>query len=755
MHSAALALLVVTTTSGIPPRLEAPPTVDGVAPVVVDARDLAPDARPQTLVRSTLRARFEPETRTVTGTHTLSWESPAKVALDALPIHLYLNAFANEGSSWARQMMEIRGWDVDELLDAHDDPWGHITITQVTRARVDETGATTKTPATHRFVQPNDDNPLDRTLAVVDLVPPLAPGETLTLTIEFTSRLPIPIARTGGLDTYFHVAQWYPKPAVYEVQGERGNLTGGFAGRQFHGPTEFYADFADVDVTLDVPADWTLLATGEGEKLQTDLPTRQRVRFTERAVHDFAFVVAREVHTETHEKVPQGGGPPVRITYLVPSGLEHTVAGMRHAAEVTFDVLGARVGPYPYSTMKIVAPPWKALATSGMEYPTLVAGSPADPFFERPFLVGLKESDATIAHEVTHNYFYGLVANDEQSDAFLDEGFTQYWEMEIMRTLAEGGPLYGHLLDHPVDPLRMMRAGMKKKRELFVEPVVKQPAYLYRSGTHGNQIYTRTALIFTTAARLFGQAEVDRVFREWFLRKRFSHPSTGELFTLIDEVAPKDLAAFLREAYATAALPDYAVDEATSEEWSAPRGHFTKDGAPLVVTSQNVDDEASVQATLDARAREEDGRVLLHVVDPGTTSGVDATPGYEERRFVTPAKQAARASFEREDGAFFRSFVRVRAPGWDTIPVDVRFTFADGVVITERITGRAPWREFRFVRAAPLDEVVIDPDDTLLIDVDPQNNARALHVDEPRSGLFAALTSGLAALVALTVSLWL
>jgi hypothetical protein len=767
MHAILSTVLLGSLLGGVPPMLRQPAapapaeptetdasTPEAQAPAV-DARDLAADALVDTSIRYELRAQLTAETRTIQGTERITWKNPADVALDEIPLHLYLNAFSNEASSWARGQQELRGWDVETLLKAFPDPWGSVTVSNVIRKTTDAAGVVTSTPCTMRFVQPDDGNPLDRTLAVIELGTPLLPGETLELSLEFTSRLPIPIARTGGHSDYFHVAQWFPKVAVYEVPGERGNPTGGFVGRQFHGPTEFYADFADYDVTIDAPRDFIVVATGTPEKAQGETPTHERVRFVQKAVHDFAFVVAKGIHVETHEKTPKGGGPKVAISYVVPKGFEHTVPKMRKAAETTFDVLGERIGPYPYTTMKIVAPPWKALATSGMEYPTLVTGAPLDPMFEREFLSDVREDEATIAHEVTHNYFYGLVANNEQDEAYLDEGFTQYWEMEIMRVIADGGPLYGTLLDHPVDAVAMARRGMRNKSDKIVEPVVRQPSYLFLSGTHGSQIYSRTMLIFRTAAQLFGQGAVDRIFSTWFMRKRFHHPSTAELFALIDEVSSPELAAFLREAYTTGPLPDYRVDDASTEEWKPPLGHFTTASGSLIVTDENGGSDEVQSTTLDPLAREENGEVWMHIVDPGFIEGLDITNGGEERRLVAPARVTARADFKTEDKVFHRSSVRVRGPEWKTIPVDVRFTFADGVVVTDRFDGRAPWREYRFVRAAPLDSVVIDPDDTILIDPDPGNNARALHVDEKRSRLVGLLLGAIATFVAMGVSLWL
>ena len=76
------------------------------------------------------------------------------------------------------------------------------------------------------------------------------------------ARLPVPFARTGGFADFFVVAQWFPKLGVFETAGVQGSVTDRWNAHQFHGPTEFYADYADYDVRIGVPVGWTVAATG-------------------------------------------------------------------------------------------------------------------------------------------------------------------------------------------------------------------------------------------------------------------------------------------------------------------------------------------------------------------------------------------------------------------------------------------------------------------------------------------------------------
>ena len=92
-----------------------------------------------------------------------------------------------------------RGFTPDD-----EDPWGGIDINQmqiVSEGLSDATplGGERNVDLTDRitFIQPDDDNAEDMTVISVPLPEPLAPGESITLDVDFTSRMPEIFARTG------------------------------------------------------------------------------------------------------------------------------------------------------------------------------------------------------------------------------------------------------------------------------------------------------------------------------------------------------------------------------------------------------------------------------------------------------------------------------------------------------------------------------------------------------------------------------
>ncbi len=723
-------------------------------------------------------ARFDPVPRAITGRETVRWRNDTGETVAALPLHLYLNAFAHTESSWIREG-DFRD-DVQRTLSRDDDPWGWNEPRAV-RQLVDGVAR----EAAWRAVQPDDGNPLDRTLGEITLPRPVPPGGEAVLEIEFEARLPRPFARTGQTRDFALVGQWFPKLGVIEPPGVRGATRARLAARQFHGTAEFYADYADYDVTFTAPDGWLVGATGrrQGEP-QPDGKGALRHRYVQRAVHDFALVAGRRLVEAWHRHAPKGGGPAVDVRYIVPRGTEHQVPRWRRATEGSLDVLGARVGPYPYDVLTVVLVPFAARETRGMEYPTFVTAEHGDPIWDAgPFRTSTY-GDHTIVHEVAHQYFYGLIGNDEQEEAFLDEGFSSYWQGEIAAALWGRDATYGRVLGRKANGVDVARGALASPA--LREPIRRGPAWLYAPHTWGAQLYVRPALALETASRMFGRDVVDRVFREYLRRFAFRHPSFDDVLAVAREAGGEPLAAFLAEAFERPDVPDFRVAALSTARWRGPQGRVVRGGETVTVTAAQRDAQAAGFAP--PAARDPRGPVVAEVRDPGWTRPGRVATGRVEHRVLaaeraaetaaeaaaeaaakteteteTAAEAAAEAAAKTETDtkdrgpadALYASAMRVEGPGWNHLPVTLEFRFDDGAVVTDRWDARAPWREYRFLRPARLLEARIDPEDEVVLDPTPGNNGRASEPDQAKAADWGLFIGALAQALAAGLAQWL
>ena len=688
---------------------------------------------PPTGISYTIEVRIDPETRGLTGREKIRWTNPSDAPVTTLRMHLYLNAFSHTHTTWSRE----QGVDPEQLADAYriaDDPWGYMEPLSIVQL-----GASSRHDAVWQPIQPDDGNPLDRSLIEIELVEPVAPGGETRLEVEFEGRLPVPIARTGAREGFFFLAQWYPKIGVLEPTGVRGATAPRWAARQFHARTEFYADFADYDVTIAAPEGWLVGATGrEVGRAEPDGSGFLRHRFAQRAVHDFASVVGRDLAEQRYRVVPEAGGPAVDVRHIVPAGTEHQIPRWHAALVGAIHELGRRVGPYPYDVLTIVSPPFSAVGVSGMEYPTLFAGSFGDPLWDR--IPELRLAETTVIHEFAHQYFHGLVATNEQEEAFLDEGLTEYWEIAVAEALYGAESSLGSLWGRRVSSEDFYALGIETAADRIREPIRRTPTALYAPRTWGIQVYSRTAITLVTAERLFGRDALDRVFAEYVRRFAFGHPDLEDFLRVAGGVGGDGLHAMLTEGFSRETIPDYAVTDATAERWSPPIGRVTT--ADGVVTIDREADDEHEETGLDPTAREEDEKVLVEITDPGWARGGGTEQGTVRRVSVEPVRGDPDPDYEPGDD-WYESTALLTGPAWDHLPVDVELRFADGAIVRERWDGKAAWRKYRTVRRAPLTAVRVDPEHRIAVDVEPQNNARSV---EPASEFVNAWGAWFAAL---------
>jgi hypothetical protein len=662
-----------------------------------DSVDAIPAQIPDSSISYAITVSLDPATRELDGHETITWTNTLDETVTSLPMHLYLNAFSSEGSTWNHDTRDSR-FQIDSILERFDDPWGWTEPKSIRQGGEE---------LEWHAIAPDDGNLLDRTLIEVTLAQNVAPGETLTLDVDWTSRMPAAAARTGGHGRFFFVAQWFPKIAGVQPEGK-------FNRHQFFGITEFFANFANFDVSIGVPADWGIASTGKGALERSDDGT-DWYRYQQQGVVDFAFVTGADMEDAVTEHELVTGGK-VDIHVFQPKGFAHQVPRWTEAVATSLDVMSKRVLPYPYATATVVLPPRSGLRTLGMEYPTFFTGMPGGEIWDNPIIEPVRINETVIAHEFAHQYFQGIVATNEFEDAFMDEGMTEYWGVEIMRDTWGEDSGNGHVFGRALS-LNVRRVQARPATST-VPPVWAGPSFLLRGYNRGTLFYSRPAATFQTAARLFGQQLVDEVFARYAQRWSFGHPRVEDFWAIAEEVGGSELAAMYREAYLQPGKPDYRAVRITSDSYTPPRGYIYSEGEPVHVDS---DWDGDPLLGLTPAAHDPDGLITVEIVDPGFTRQT-RTMGRIEHREIQPVQGEASKDYEAEADVFFVSGARIEGPDWDHLPVTVELRFADGAIIRDAWDGKGLFREYKIVRSAPLNAVIVDPERNIWLDTVPVNN---------------------------------
>jgi hypothetical protein len=600
-----------------------------------------------------ISCRLDAEKKTVEGTEVLAWKNTTSRPASTLRFHLYLNAFRNTLSTfWKESGGENRGGKLPES-------WGSIEVVRMTAADGADLLPSLK------YIAPDDGNAQDRTVAEVLLPRPVAPGETISVAIDFLSRLPKISVRTGYRDDFFFVVQWFPKIGVFEENGWNCH--------QYHATSEFFADFGNYDVSIDVPARYRGKVGATGRLVETRETSSGRIlyRFQQDGVHDFAwtadpnFVVLEDIFREP-------GVGDAKLILLLQA--EHGSQAERHfrAAKAALSGYGRILGSYPYPTLTIVDPPWNARGAGGMEYPTLIT---AGTSWSAPTKI-LRPEGVTV-HETGHQFFYGIIANNEFEEAWLDEGFNTYMTDRVLAAVF--GPDHVNLsvfgLHFPLgidihQPLDVNR----RYFEVADWDVLASDSWRFRDRkSYGGQVYSKTALTMATLERLMGTAAIDRALRLYADRWRFRHPTTKDFIQAVNDSTGRDWSWFFDRTFYSSGVVDYAVAEAESHPARSPRGLFEKDGK----------------------------------LTEGAPAALANPKGYD-------------------------TVVTVVRNGDVAMPVHVQLRFQNGSVYRSRWDGESRWKRYRVFSGPRLVEAVVDPDEQVLLDSDRTNNGRRTQGD-PRA----------------------
>ncbi|MBA3319734.1 MAG: M1 family metallopeptidase [Gemmatimonadales bacterium] len=440
------------------------------------------------------------------------------------------------------------------------------------------------------------------TVMRVDLARPLPPKAKQVLEISWSfpfgpNRSRMGIEEIDGGVTY-EVAQWYPRLAVYD--DIRGWNT-----EQYYGQGEFYLEYGSFDVSLAVPADFIVAATGvlrnPGDVLtpaqrsrlaqaRTSASTvvirgREEVgqpasrpatgygtftwRFTADSVRDFAWAASR---TFIWDAVGVNGGGTLAMSFYPPS----TEALWKEAtqyAKFAIENYSTQWAPYPYPTANNVRG-----SEGGMEYPMIV-------FCNRPTPETLY---SVTDHEFGHTWFPMVVGSNERRYPWMDEGFNEFinyynWTKRFGLPPEHRGSIRDYLAMATSRQERPVMTFADQLPAMFVGPAA----------------YDKPALALRLLREVVvGPERFDPAFKEYFRRWAYKHPTPADFFRTIEDGVGEDLSWFWRSWLYTTAQLDQAVDSiALADSAGVESRIFLRNagGIPMPVDLELLLDDGSRQ----------------------------------------------------------------------------------------------------------------------------------------------------------------
>jgi Peptidase family M1 domain len=597
-------------------------------------------------------AKLDPSTKTVTGIMRAFWINKSTDIVPDIQLHLYMNAFKSKSTTLFR---ESRG-----LLGFKDSENGWIEIKTFTDRQGNDLIPGMK------FISPDDGNLSDQTVLKVELPKSALPGDTVFINISFETKLPSKIRRTGYTDNFYFVAQWFPKFGVYEPAGMRYATKGGWNCHQFHADSEFYSNHSVYNVKITLPKEYVVGAGG----LQTDESDSDEggkyktITYRAEDIVDFAWTAwpGYAVFTDQWEHV--------KIKLLLPNERIEQVERQFTAVKNALEYLTKNVGPYPWPHLTIVDPPAKGSGSGGMEYTTLFTSASS---YMIPQSIHMPEM--VTVHEFGHAYFMGILASNEFEEPWLDEGVNSFWEERIMdHYYGENSGMINHpflkIADKSLGRLSYVHSGGRQAISN------KEFSWNYPHGTYGMMSYNKTATWLYTLMGIIGEEATNEVFREYYKKWAFKHPSGRDFVNIVNEVVTKiygnkfgpDMNWFFDQTLYGTGICDYKVASIYNN-----KPEISKD---KITGSDSLNNRLTVNDSLN------------------------------------------------------KSVVELERAGEVMLPVDVLVHFNNGDEVLESWDGKSRFKDYVYTGNRMIEWVKIDPEFKIRMDVNYINNSMTLHPDQ-------------------------
>lgn len=473
--------------------------------------------------RYQIRAELFPEIRTIRAHQSLVLKNHTRQPQIRLYFHMYPNAFRNEddGTYWE----EMRPFE-------HPD---HRRLSPRTDQRIELKSLASPTRSLKFRVQ--------QEILTVTLDRPLAPSESMSLEFQYETELGAINERSGTWDDNFSVGHWYPKLVVYDEQGWALKHN-----RGYHFLGEFYGSLSSYEVEITVPEAFKVGATG-GRKAFETKAGKAVSTYSASQVRDFAFVA----DSHYREEELHVGSTRIHVLYRNED--------YRRIGEYARDALSAfseHLIAYPYSDFTVA----ETYYNGTMEYPQIIFVKSYPAWLSRKIEDGwTRLVEYAVVHETAHQWFFGLVANNEVTHAWLDEGFTQYLELDYFNKKYGKKESLVRGLERWTLPEDLLRELIWAVEGPQITQAPQTPAHEFRAPNHYfATVYYKVANFFIHFREVVGEEKFNEFLRTYL--KTFLHQVVRpeQVFALVHQKFGDEAEEWWRQWIETPAKSDYGVE---------------------------------------------------------------------------------------------------------------------------------------------------------------------------------------------------
>lgn len=429
-----------------------------------------------------ISAIFDPVGKRISGTQMLSYRNNSREDLTYLYFHLYPNAFKTYDSA---------PFPRSEMQRAYPDGFapGCICIERVFNGEGEL------------------DYEIEDTLLKVMLHKPLEPKQRIEIGIYFSALLPPSLGRYGYGDHSFNLGNWYPIIAVHNEMGWQRDP-------YYDIGDPFYSDTALFDVEIVIPKGYTLAAGGTLVKVREE-GEDSRWTFKADLVRDFALVISPEFQVSERRV-----GDTAVKSFYIGEDKAHGERALEYASKAV-EFFSGYFGAYPYSDFSVAE---SDFYIGGMEYPNLV-------MIGKQFYTEGETLEYVVVHETAHQWWYGLVGNDEVKEPWLDEALTEYSTMLYFRDRYDKAHFDRIYTEYILSPYKLYE--MTAAPGPILRPLSKFGGW----SEYTALIYSRGAIMLMELEENIGADKMREALRDYFKTNLYKNAATEDFLEAIRKVS--------------------------------------------------------------------------------------------------------------------------------------------------------------------------------------------------------------------------
>lgn len=506
-------------------------------------------------VNYTIHVKLNDNRHELSADEAIQYTNNSPDSLSFLYFHLWPNAYKNNSTALAKQLLENGKtffYYADDSLRGYIDSLDFKVNNKTVRWNLDEKN-------------------ID--ICKIILNEPLKSGESITIATPFHVKLPDSrISRMGHDGQSYQVSQWFPKPAVYDANG--------WNQMPYLDQGEFYSEFGTFDVYITLPENYVVGATGDIVDNQNEIDwlnnkasetaqitsynkfdlkfpassgQTKTLHYHQENVHDFAWFADKRYHVLKGEvMLPYSSKSVTTWVMFTNRYADQWKNGLEYVNDAVY-YYSKWIGEYPYKQATAVE--GALSAGGGMEYPNITVISSAGDSLDL---------EMVIMHEVGHNWLYGILGSNERKNPWMDEGINSFYEFRYLQTKYPGSTMFTHHVDNIIH--------FAKHPEITERTIIyniaahlnnDQPIGLsseqFSQLNYGGIVYEKTSAAFTFLKNYLGDQKFDNAMQEYFSQWKFKHPQPANLKSIMEFTSGEKLDWFFNDMINSTKKIDYKI----------------------------------------------------------------------------------------------------------------------------------------------------------------------------------------------------